>query len=591
MDIDISSLKIGDKINYSANGYDNWQVLYIDKENSTIDIISDDATEQLTFKGENGYNSYLDTLQSAVELYKDGKYAISARSVNVSDLDNITDGNQFYIANINGDYSIRINQRNLNMISGYNKGVGYRPIVKIKLDSTTGLNVGDKYNYSANGVDDWRVLNISSDSTIEIIPYKIIEVDMRPGEKFTQIASFSDEYIKKYVTGNAISVRLPSSSDISSLTNANIYHENDSEYTLTGTLGSKNISTNTNDGVKYEQEYYNLNCVYYARWNNKWQTNTIGYSTYKYTYGIRPVVKIRVKNSNQSRKNTSQNNLQVGDIVDYEANSYKGWKVLSIDKDNNTVDIISTGIVSNRTLEGKKDYNDAEKIFQSEADKYKNGESVISARIPNANDLDNIRNIKDVTKAQYWLTNKRKYNGTVQNSDSAQTIYNATIAYAVGVASYSEKSLSVINDWANLEVESGNKDSVLSSYKTGKYNYTAGIRPIVTLKLDQTRKKDKETTQDDSSIVNEQSKKNTSSKTNITSNDDINENDVIEDTDGNEENTLYQQSIINNNKSNNKIIKLLKTNIIIAAIILILNILIIWLLLERHNKKIRKTSK
>ena len=74
------------------------------------------------------------------------------------------------------DYSIRINQRNLNMISGYNKGVGYRPIVKIKLDSTTGLNVGDKYNYSANGVDDWRVLNISSDSTIEIIPYKIIRI-------------------------------------------------------------------------------------------------------------------------------------------------------------------------------------------------------------------------------------------------------------------------------------------------------------------------------------------------------------------------------------------------------------------------------
>lgn len=176
LDIDISSLKIGDKINYSANGYDNWQVLYIDKENSTIDIISDDATEQLTFKGENGYNSYLDTLQSAVELYKDGKYAISARSVNVSDLDNITDGNQFYIANINGDYSIRINQRNLNMISGYNKGVGYRPIVKIKLDSTTGLNVGDKYNYSANGVDDWRVLNISSDSTIEIILYKIFHI-------------------------------------------------------------------------------------------------------------------------------------------------------------------------------------------------------------------------------------------------------------------------------------------------------------------------------------------------------------------------------------------------------------------------------
>lgn len=174
LDIDISSLKVGDKYNYSANGYDNWQVLYIDKENSTIDIISDDVTEQLTFKGENGYNSYLDTLQSAVELYKDGKYAISARNVNVSDLDNITDGNQFYIANINGDYSIRINQRNLNMISGYNKGVGYRPIVKIKLDSTTGLNVGDKYNYSANGVDDWRVLNISSDSTIEIIPYKII---------------------------------------------------------------------------------------------------------------------------------------------------------------------------------------------------------------------------------------------------------------------------------------------------------------------------------------------------------------------------------------------------------------------------------
>ena len=45
-----SNVKIGDTINYEINGYSDWEVLYTDIDNGTIDIVSKTNTEDLTLE-------------------------------------------------------------------------------------------------------------------------------------------------------------------------------------------------------------------------------------------------------------------------------------------------------------------------------------------------------------------------------------------------------------------------------------------------------------------------------------------------------------------------------------------------------------
>lgn len=45
---DIDSINVGDTIRYDINGYEDWQVLYVDKENGTVDVTSKTNTEKVT---------------------------------------------------------------------------------------------------------------------------------------------------------------------------------------------------------------------------------------------------------------------------------------------------------------------------------------------------------------------------------------------------------------------------------------------------------------------------------------------------------------------------------------------------------------
>ena len=133
------------------------------------------------------------------------------------------------------------------------------------------------------------------------------------------------------------------------------------------------------------------------------------YKVYKpVTKGFRPVVTLKFSNNVVGKD--SEDNLSIGDNVKYNALEYQNWKVLSINKDNNTVDLISGGIVKNLMLQGEDDFDNYEDILQTEVDKYKTGSNVISARAVEYSDLANLNKINDRVNARYWINSKKQFN-------------------------------------------------------------------------------------------------------------------------------------------------------------------------------------
>ena len=131
------------------------------------------------------------------------------------------------------------------------------------------------------------------------------------------------------------------------------YSDNESRIVI---YTSKNSNDGIGTGVGYVELY--LNCT--MRLYSSGGTGTC----YNYRYkealstklGYRPVLTLKLGN-NKTDKKDIVNGLKVGDYVKYSANNYDGWKVLSIDEKNNTIDIISSGIVKNLQLQGMDDYD------------------------------------------------------------------------------------------------------------------------------------------------------------------------------------------------------------------------------------------
>ena len=133
--------------------------------------------------------------------------------------------------------------------------------------------------------------------------------------------------------------------------------------------------------------------------------------------------------------------IKVGDTINYTANDYSDCEVLSSDKDDIMVDVISGIIVKNLTLDGKDDYKNYETILQSEVDKYKIGSNVLRARLVSIEDFDNLKLIKDAQQAKFILNNKKEYRLNIHS-------YNFTYACAIG--SYDVSAASLKYEWTSL---------------------------------------------------------------------------------------------------------------------------------------------
>ena len=442
------------------------------------------------------------------------------------------------------------------------------PYVEKYFENYNDYNVGDIIEYSNNGVDRWVVVDKGSGSSLVLIPETPIEL---------VIESADDNIIEK-----AYQIR-------DSFNNAGVYsygfYDNDFR---TGDNNQPNLISNflnqQTEKIWFYRSYlcplviddsiYSGRCggiTYFENGEFGYENNTLIYTNIDpKTLGYRPVVTLKVKNEVQDKdKQEISNKLQVGDNVKYEAKGYKNWKVLSVDNDLNTVDIISGGIVKNITLSGKEDWENFEDIIQREVDEYKNGDQAKEATTVTSKDLKTLKEIDKSILSSYWLLSK-----TTNNFGEASFggKYADKVIFSIGtIKLYKndnfEMYLKNITIYAELK---GNQD-VVNHYKNspndlliGNSNindinlssYTAGLRPIITLKLDsvetlpdeETKKIEESTEKQEKVFIKEQESKNKNYKgpskvdnsTSSTGNNEVKTND----------NDNTKDNITDNNTSN-----------------------------------------
>ena len=133
------------------------------------------------------------------------------------------------------------------------------------------------------------------------------------------------------------------------------------------------------------------------------------------------------------------------------------------------MDVISGGIVKNITFIGKDDYDNYETNLQQEVDKYKNDSSnVLDAKTVTVERKNQLITMDDNVKADYWINKKKENNN---NYFSLSTMYIDS-NYNISVR---DVTVCTISDFNKTEYGKATKET----------SYTAGLRPIITLKKEE----------------------------------------------------------------------------------------------------------
>lgn len=589
----IDVIQTGDTINYNINGNSNWKVLRKDEHNGTIDIVSETNVKDITFDYTNSSNA-LEILQNAADEYKNNSYAISARPISAEDAKLMAYDEAFWLSP-KSDYVIESTIGDINVKKASNGKVAILPYLEIKVPQSvydeyvhqeTNLPDGNYiYNHTINDISEWIVIGKNEyGNTLYVIPKKAIEIevnsvddiiDEKAKEYFSTFSNVEEvrniNYIGNYTyTGFEKYAEIVAQEETEKIhivtTKCKFKHNNDFMWLDEGYIYSYNDSDNDKYGDKKivyrNPDYYN-----------------------KVKLGFRPVVTIKYGQGKEG-KDIDNSKLKVGDYVKYSANGYNSWRVLSIDEDERTVEIISSGCVKNITINGKSGYNDAVELLQNKANQYIAGEKAISARVINENDSRNLDELEGNSQniGIYWTSEKKE----------STSLDDKNKYYMLGTydGSYSSSAGStLIISYVYLSIY----DNI---YRTEEnFMYTAGLRPIIKLKLkdaekiepSECKKCEKTINIYNKLIIKEQQQKNEAY------NKRFNGNAENEYTSSNENNNYYNNSYVNNTKnvtckSNNccnKDTTLLKIIVIIGIVgCILISILIVnsSLILKSINK-------
>ena len=597
------NIQIGDSINYEVNGYSDWQVIGKNENNGTIDVVSKTNTEDLTLEYGQSKEYYENKFQETANKYVDNNYAISARTVNQNDLNNFSYDNDFWLNTINDIHiitsqsSFEINPKNYKMY--------VIPYVEKCFENYNEYNVGDIIEYSNNGVNRWVVAKIepwNRSSTLGLIAETPIELVIESAddsiyEKAYQIIeSFRNNEVNNidaYVDTNNLQNLIP-----------NFLREQTEKiwFFRYARFGKKNNTLTYDPSLDYYEN---------GEFNRDY-SGTLYTDTNPYTLGYRPVVTLKVYRYeeeilNENDKKEISAKLQVGDNVKYEAKGYKNWKVLSVDNDLNTVDIISGGIVKNITLSGKEDWENFEDIIQREVDQYKIGNQAKRATIATLKDLKTLNGVDKNAMARYWILSKNTFvkNDYSFGNETAKFIY-----YCIGAVKNSnnnstdESVLRNIAIYADLKGDKGavdyySNDSNFNYYRDeiNSSSYTAGLRPVITLKLDsvekiseeETKRIEESTEKQEKVFIKEQETKNKDYKGPSKVDDSTSSTGNNSEVKTNDNDNTKKDNITDNNTSNvEKIVykdkPFYKYGFIISLITSIIELIIIMLLLKKIKR-------
>jgi len=554
------NIQIGDEINYEVNGYSDWQVIGKDEYAGTIDVVSKTNTEDLTLEPNQPKEYYENKFQETANKYTDNNYVISARTVNSSDLDYFNYDNNFWLNSITED-TITSSQSTWE----YNP-INYKmfviPYVEKYFENYNDYNVGDIIEYSNNGVDRWVVVekNIWNGSSLVLIPETPIEIVIESvndniDTKVNQIIeSFNNDV---YSYGTYATDFRTGDNNLPNLISNFLNQQTEKIWLIK--YSQPYMYTNYEDGIKFECRGSNiLSYMPGVGFNN--ECNIFIYNNLSSkALGYRPVVTLKIKNEVQDKdKKEISSKLQVGDYVKYEAKGYKNWKVLGVDNDLGTVDIISVGIVKNLTLSGKEDWDNYEDIIQREADEYKSGSQAKKATTVTLSHLKSLKEIDKSILSRYWLLSK---NSNIRYHNPYEEKYVDIIDYSISTIylyKYDNYDLKINNITFYTGVSG--EEAGVNHYKSfeNRYSYTAGLRPVITLKLDsveklpeeETKRIEESTEKQEKVFIKEQESKNKNykgpSKVDDSTSSTGNNNEVK----SNDNDNTKKDNIIDNNTSN-----------------------------------------
>lgn len=598
----IDKIKVGDIINYDLNGQSKWKVIYIDKGNGTVDVVSTDTLAQITLSTKEDFENALDTLQTEANKYTDNKNAIKARSVTRADLDNFGFEDEFWTADTY-NLSLAYSGGKIEYISPEDQNDNYYmlPYIYYNVDNSSGTyQRGDTFTQDINGVNEWFVIN-SYSNVLTLIPKNPIKLSVKNNEQFLECPDcVYNEKLNSFYTDNVSSVGSLLQSCVDYCCQENCINDNPSirSYYATNHKDKKFIrgwfSSGSGEGYKsvyleldqYRNEYNRIECCYGEN-----------YRVYQpVTKGFRPVVTLKFSNKTTDGKNT-KDELKVGDYVKYNAKEYQSWKVLSINKDKKTVDIISDGIVKNLYLKGQDDFDSYEDKLQAEVDAYKTS-AAISARAVEYSDLANLNKIGDKVNAKYWINSKRQFNR--KSVDDTSSPYNGEAYFNVGIMYYDNSNLSIEKKWVSLYIAPGTNQNnwfMLSAYNgIGELSFTAGIRPIITLKYDVVEKLDdktkeeviNKTTQNENKIFKEQETNNYYNVTNYEIEEEFEGTDDS-NSNSNAQNSNGKKGTVNNyyndkNSGNDDLIKWLLIGLIILNVSFIIQVILSTIIFKKIKK-------
>ena len=550
----------------------------------TVDVVSKTNTEDLTLEYGQSKEYYENKFQETANKYIDNNYAISAKTVNQNDLDYFTYDNEFWVNNVN-DTNIVTSQGTWEL---KNYKMYIIPYVEKYFENIDEYNVGDIIEYLNNGVNRWVVVSKEewNPSSLVLIPETPIElvidsVDDNIGQKVNQIIeSFNNDVFK---FGNYFYRFGPD--NLTNLIPNFLNQQTERIYFYYFNCYYKNNNT-----LRFECG----GILYYENGEFSYHPGIFYTDSNPYTLGYRPVVTLKIKNEIQDKdKKEISSKLQVGDYVKYEIKGYKNWKVLSIDKDLRTVDIISGGIVKNLTLSGKEDWDNYEDIIQREVDEYKYGEQAKKATTLTSLNLKILKEIDKSILSRYWLLSKNINKNRHQDFNSVKYInYNISTISLYKYDNYEMylDNISLYTDVIDEEGQDRYKNDILG------HTYTAGLRPVITLKLDSVEKLPEEETKEieestekqEKIFIKEQESKNKNYKgpskvddsTSSTGNNEVKSNDS--------DNTK-KDNIIDNNTSNvEKIVykdkPFYKYGFLIFLMTSIIELIIIMLLLKKIKR-------
>ena len=420
-------IEIGDEINYEINGCSNWQVIGKNNYEGTINVVSKTNAEYLTIEGNKNIEYYQNIFQETANKYTNNSYVIKARTVEQSDLDLFSYEDEFWLNDIE-ENQIKTSKGLWENAKNYK--IYLVPYIEKEFENMENYSPGDIIEYSNNGVDRW-VVSENEGTYLRLIPEIPIEIEIKSTndsiyEIENQIVqSFNNDVMK---TGNYLEE----------------YDRNNLSYLIPNFLNQQTeriYLISWSRGRGWNQNRLSLCCGASELGYENGTFESIYAPLYIYTppmsLGYRPVVTLKLNNKKETKEISDE--LQIGDYVNYNANSYKNWKVLSIDKVNNTIDIISGGITKNITLNGEADYNDLESILQSEVEKYRVGENVIATRSVENDDVILLNRMNDKLGTEYWTNNKKK-----KKND------NATYYAGSNTLTMNTLNVEVKNDEANV---------------------------------------------------------------------------------------------------------------------------------------------